>query len=115
MWDEEFSNIGPNSDGTYSVPTAAQPSNRPWDTGGGTLGNYSSDVISILRDGIGAWSQYQRNNQFLDYQRYEATQGGVYRQGYPAQGAVTVAAGTNLSPTLMLMMGAVVVVLLLRK
>lgn len=73
--------VGPNTNGTYTVPDAAQPNNTPWDTAGGTLGNYNSDVFGILRDGIGAWSQNQRNNQFIDYQRYEANQGGVFRQG----------------------------------
>ncbi|MFL6675879.1 MAG: hypothetical protein ACJ8LG_21630 [Massilia sp.] len=110
----DYGNVGPLSDGTYNVPTSALPSNQPWDTGGGSLGSYSNDVFGILRDGIGAWSQNQRNNQFLDYQRYEATQGGIYRQGVPNGVPVTVAARATMSPTMMLMIGAAVF-LLLRK
>jgi hypothetical protein len=111
----DFTSVGPNSNGTYTVPAAAQPNNTPWDTAGGTLGNYSNEVFGILRDGIGAWSQYKKNDQFLDYQRYEANQGGVYRQGYPAGTATaTVSAGAAGNPLLMIMLiGAAI--LLLRK
>lgn len=109
-------NVGAQSDGTYSVPAAAQPNNVAWDTGGGFLGQYGDDVFSILREGVGAWAQYQRNNQFLDYQRFEATQGGLYRQGVPAgqmraNGAVQVSGNNNML-MILLVVGAV---LLLRK
>ena len=108
--------VGPTNAGTYNVPASAQPVNTQWDSAGGTLGQYSGDVFTILSQGIGAWSQYKRNDQFLDYQRYEATQGGVYQQGRPNQvplGA-TVTAGASISPlTLMLIAGGAY--LLLRK
>lgn len=111
----DIGTVGPNSDGTYNVPAEALPSNTPWDTAGNSVGNYGSDVIGLLRDGIGAWSQNQNNQQFLDYQRFEATQGGVYRQGVPANGLpVTVAARATMSPLMLIMIGGVVL-LLLRK
>lgn len=109
--------VGPTNNGTYNVPSSAQPSNTPWDAAGGTLGQYSAkDVIGLLRDGIGAWSQNKRNNQFLDYQRYEATQGGIYQQGrpnaYPTSAVVTARASGNPVMLILLIGGAM---LLLRK
>jgi hypothetical protein len=106
--------VGPQSDGTYQIPNNAQPSNQQWDTGGGTRGSYGGDVLGILRDGVGAWSQYQRNNQFLDYQRFEATQGGVFRQGAPNQYTGAVAARATIDPMLLILMAGAAY-LLLRK
>lgn len=108
--------VGAQSDGTYVLPTAAQPNNAPWDTGGGFLGQYGDEVFGILREGIGAWAQYKRNDQFLDYQRYEATSGGLYQQGLPAgpyraTGAVAVSGNNNML-MILLIVGAV---LILRK
>ncbi|MYM39656.1 hypothetical protein [Duganella qianjiadongensis] len=111
----ETYDVGPTNDGTYNVPTAAQPNNQPWDAAGGTLGQYSTkDVIGLLRDGIGIWSQNKRNNQFLDYQRYEATQGGVFTQGRPVGTRATVTAQASGNPTMLILLigGAL---LLLRK
>ncbi len=119
MYDVEqdsWATVGPTNAGTYNVPAAAQPVNRQWDSAGGTLGQYGNDVFAILAQGIGAWSQYKRNDQFLDYQRYEATQGGVYQQGRPTQIPFdgSVQARAAFSPlTLILLVGGAV--LLLRK
>jgi hypothetical protein len=112
-----YTSVGPNNNGTYGVPASAQTSNQPWDSAGGVLGGYSKEIFGILTQGVGAWSQYKKNEQFLDYQRYEATQGGVYQQGrpnpipYPVQ---TVPAAMGISPVVMILLigGAV---LLLRK
>lgn len=112
----ESYDVGPTNDGTYNVPTSAQPNNQPWDAAGGTLGQYSAkDVIGLLRDGVGIWSQNKRNNQFLDYQRYEANQGGVFTQGRPVGGTrATVTAQASGNPTMLILLigGAL---LLLRK
>lgn len=106
--------VGPQSDGTVMVPNNALPTNQQWDTGGGSLGQYGSQVFGILRDGIGAWSANKRNEQFLDYQRYEATQGGVFRQGAPNQYSGVVQARASVDPMmLLLIVGAAI--LLLRK
>lgn len=105
----DYGSVGPTNDGTYNAPASSQPNNTPWDAAGGTLGQYSTkDVIGLLRDGIGAWSQNKRNNQFLDYQRYEANQGGVFTQGRPnpgMSGAVVTARASGNPVMLMLMIG----------
>lgn len=109
--------VGPTNMGTYNPPMTAQPVNQQWDTGGGGLGQYTDDVFAILAQGVGAWSQYKRNEQFLDYQRYEATQGGVYQQGRPAGGIPvggTVTARATISPTTLLLIAGAAF-LLLRK
>ncbi|MCE3602384.1 hypothetical protein LXA47_01990 [Massilia sp. P8910] len=113
-----YSSVGPNNNGTYGVPTSAQTSNQPWDSAGGVLGGYGKEIFGILSQGVGAWSQYKKNEQFLDYQRYEATQGGVFQQGrpnpmpvYPVQNVQTA---FGMSPmVLILLVGGAV--LLLRK
>lgn len=113
-----YQSVGPTNAGTYNVPLSAQPANRQWDTGGGMLGQYGDEVLGILAQGIGAWSQYKRNDQFMDYQRYEATAGGVYQQGrpnpgYPPAASVGVSAGGTSPLMLILLIGGAI--LLLRK
>lgn len=103
--------VGAQPGGTYILPDAAQPNNRPWDTPGGTLGQYGSDVLNILKLGVGAWSQYQARQDFLDYKRFEATAGGVYQQGQraggvDAQGRVVVQ-GNNNFLLIILVVGAI--------
>lgn len=116
-WDPSTAgNVGPQSGGTYLLPDAAQPANRPWDTPGGTLGQYGGDVLNILKLGVGAWSQNQARQDFLDYKRFEATAGGVYQQGQraggvDAQGRVVVQGNNNF----LLIMLAVGAIILLRK
>lgn len=108
--------VGPTNAGTCNVPLNAQAVNQQWDTGGGGLGQYTGDVLQILAQGVGAWSQYKRNEQFLDHQRYEATQGGVFQQGRPNQipiGGTVTARGSISTTTLLLIGGAAY--LLLRK
>lgn len=110
----DYGSVGPTNDGTYNVPDSAQPNNTPWDAAGGTLGQYSTkDVIGLLRDGIGAWSQNKRNNQFLDYQRYEATQGGVFTQGRPnpGQAGAVVTARASGNPMTLLLIGGFILLL----
>lgn len=110
-----LSSVGPNNNGTYNVPSSAQTYNTPWDAAGGGLGQYGNDVFQVLQQGIGVYSQYKKNQQFLDYQRYEATQGGVYQQGRPnpTTGAVVQARATGNPLMLILLVGGVI--LLLRK
>lgn len=75
---------GPNSDGTFNVPLAAQPTNQPWDIAGGQSGQYGSAVMDILKYGIGAWSSTRQTQNMLDYRRFEATNGGTFQQGQAA-------------------------------
>jgi hypothetical protein len=111
----DYGTVGPTNDGTYNAPAASQPNNKPWDAAGGTLGQYNAkDVIGLLRDGVGAWSQNRKNTQFLDYQRYEATQGGVYTMGRPnpgMPGAVVTARASGNPVMLMLMIGGAMLLL----
>ncbi len=106
--------VGPQVGGTYNVPASAQPNNTPWDSAGGTVGQYGGDVLGILSKGIGAWSQYQNNQQLLDYKRYEATAGGVFAQGRPNQIQTATVTARASSPMLMILLVAGAV-LLLRK
>jgi hypothetical protein len=107
--------VGPQNDGTYTIPDSAQPVNQQWDTGGGQSGNYGGQVLAILQQGIGAVSQYKKNQQFLDYQRYEATSGGVFAQGRPNP-MLMPQAQANVSlfgnPVVLLMVVGVAVLLL---
>ena len=79
----EFVDVGPQPDGTYGVPSSAVQTNAPANTAG-----YSSQtpgwVGDVLKTGIGAVAGYFNNANILDYRRFEATNGGLYRQGYPA-------------------------------
>jgi hypothetical protein len=107
--------VGPQNNGTYNIPASAQPVNQQWDSGGGQVGNYGGQILGILQQGIGAWSQNKRNQDFLDYQRYEATAGGVYAQGRPnpvlvPQAQASVSAFGN--PIVLLMMVGAAVLLL---
>ncbi len=106
--------VGPQTGGTYNVPASAQPNNTPWDSAGGTVGQYGGDVLSILSKGIGQWSQYQSNQQLLDYKRYEATQGGVFAQGMPNQMQTATVTARASSPLLLIAL-AVGAIVLLRK
>jgi len=105
---------GPQSDGTFNPPAAAQPYNQPWESGGGTPANYGGTaVLGILSQGIGAWSKYQTSKDFLDYKRYEATNGGLFAYGRPAGGIAAGAqinTGGNFMP--LLIIGALIFVAL---
>jgi len=75
--------IGPQSDGTYSYPVAAQPVNDPANTAG-----YSASapawVGGVLTQGIATLGQYLQAKNITDYRRWEATNGGLFMQGRPA-------------------------------
>lgn len=73
--------VGPQSDGTYVQPSASQPNNQPWDTSGNANGNYTKDVLDILKFGVGVAQQQSSQNAFYDYKRFEATNGGIFLQG----------------------------------
>lgn len=73
--------VGPQADGTYSYPDAAQPSNQPWDVGGTASGNYGQTVLDTLKFGVGVWQQQNKQNAFYDYKRFEATNGGLFQYG----------------------------------
>jgi hypothetical protein len=107
---------GPQMDGTYVQPDASTAP-TPSDTGGGMPGSYGLDVTNILKYGMGLASQYANNSQFLDYRRWEASNAGLTQQGAPAGARVTgtVTAAGNQGVLMMLAIGAVILVLALRK
>lgn len=106
----DWSVIGPQTDGTYNYPDAAIPIN-PVDAGGGLPADYSSGVLDIFKYGVGVWQQQQSQSQLLDYKRFEATQKGLYQQGQPA--LFTTAPNGQVSPTVWLFGGILLVAVLL--
>lgn len=86
--------VGPNRDGTYSVPDTAIKS-QPVDVGGGPPADYGQQVLDVFKYGVNAWSQTQARKDFLDYKRYEATQNGLYMQGRPAMLAAARTGGVS--------------------
>lgn len=113
--EDDWQTVGAQSDGTFVAPTSVTQTSSPWDTPGGVPGDYSG-VIDILKTGIGAWSAYKGRQQMIDYQRYEATNGGLFPTGYPnqqatANGRVAIQGNTNMM-MILLVVGAF---LLLRK
>lgn len=107
--------IGPQNDGTYVQPSAAQPNNQPWDTSGNAAGNYSRDVLDVLKFGVGVWQQNDARNQFYDYKRFEATNGGLFLQGRFAgvgTGGMPLAINPAKSQTLLLLMALGVILLI---
>lgn len=101
--------VGPQDNGTYQLPDAAQPNNRPWDSGGGVTGGYGDSVLDVLKLGVGAWSANKSRNDLLDYKRYEATAGGVFQQGKPAAAQVAPRAAGMGGLLPLLLIGLVVV------
>jgi len=101
--------VGPQTDGTYSYPSNAQPNNQPWDTSGGANGNYSKDVLDVLKFGVGTWQQAQSRSDFYDYKRFEATNGGLFMQGGFAGGLRAMPASRKpLTLAAMVLLGLVV-------
>lgn len=104
--------VGYQSDGTFNAPSSGMVPN-PVDAGGGAPGNYSAQLVDMFKFGVGTYAQQQNVKNNLDYKRYEATAGGLYRQGVPnifAQGAQGQSSG------LLIMAGiAIVAVVLLNR
>ena len=104
---DDWAGVGPQQDGTVTVPTAAAPVNRP----SGQAGNpsaASSESLAFLRDG--ASTLLGIASKWVDYKRYEATQGGLYRMGTPAyryQNNKLVPAGNSALILVALAVGAV--------
>lgn len=101
--------VGPQSDGTYAYPGAAQPANQPWDVGGTASGNYSQQVLDVLKFGVGVWQQDQARQEFYDYRRFEATNGGLFMQGRQAL-PLTVQRGKSSQVLLWLALLGIVII-----
>lgn len=105
----DSSSVGPQADGTYNYPDAAQPNNQPWDTSGGANGNYGPQVLDVLKYGVGVWQQDQSRKDFYDYKRFEATNGGLFQQGsFAGRLRATPAGNRSLTLAAMVLLGLVV-------
>lgn len=96
--DDAWSSVGPQTDGTYAIPSAAQPNNSPQNTAGYPADS-SSSALDILKYGVGVITNAWQFNSMLDYKKFEATNGGLYRQGAPAP--LSVQAGGMGSPLIL--------------
>src|SRR5437868_2912181 len=72
--------IGPQSDGTYNIPSTGVAISNGADQGGNGA-SYAPAIFSLLNNGLGAFTSIYNNNSLLDYKRYEATQAGLVAQG----------------------------------
>lgn len=72
--------IGPQTDGTYGIPTTAQQYNAPDNTAGYSP-SVSPQVAALLSQGIGSLTQLGLGAMVLDYKKAEATNGGLFYQG----------------------------------
>lgn len=106
--------VGPQTDGTNILSGNAATIPQPADTAGGQPAQYGQAVLDIFKFGIGAYSATVQQKNLLDYKRYEATSGGLYRQGVPGSMPAQAVAG-NSNFLMMLAVGLVAVVLLTHK
>lgn len=109
--------IGPQPDGTYSAPSPALPVNNPANVAGNPSVT-SLSGLDVLRAGTGILSQvaqWDLSRQFLDYKRYEATNGGLYRQGVPAGYIRTANGQITASTPWTLILLAVAAVFIIKK
>lgn len=72
--------VGPQSDGTYQIPVAAQQQNRPDNTAGYST-PMNQQTAAILSQGLGVLGNLANTAMVLDYRKYEATNGGLFMQG----------------------------------
>lgn len=89
MWEDSIygsdmssDSVGYQNDGTYNTPSAGTTP-QPYDTGGGAPQSYSKDIVDMFKFGVGTYAANKNVQANLDYKRFEATGGGLYRQGLP--------------------------------
>lgn len=109
-WDDDAYSISNYYDYGIDVPTAQA---QPVDAGGGSPGVYSGAILDIFKTGISAAAGVYNQKQLLDYKRWEATNRGVYLQGYP--GGIGITTGSGGGTNLLLIGLAVVAVVVLTK
>lgn len=106
--------VGPQTDGTNVYSPIASTIPTPADTAGGAPAQYGSAILDIFKTGIGAWSTANANAQLFDYKRFEATNGGLYRQGTSASMPAAATGGSSGLVT-MAILGLVVFAVLTHK
>ncbi|WP_322005234.1 hypothetical protein [Paraburkholderia tropica] len=95
------SQVGPQNDGTVIVPNTGQAITGADQAGYGA--NYAPQVMQLLSQGLGAFTNIYNNGQLLDYKKYEATQAGLVAQGQAAAGAqAAVINGTQSNRTILI-------------
>lgn len=97
---------GPNNDGTYTTPLAAQQYNKPANTAGYNS-PMSQQTYGLLTQGIGVLGNLANTAMMIDYKKYEATNGGLFMQGAGAYGQRVATVNPNYSMLILLMLGAV--------
>lgn len=100
--------IGPQTDGTNQQAPIASTIPSPFDTAGGSTGNYGADVLNVFKLGVGVVNTLGQG--MLDYKRYEATAKGTWVQG---QTATIPKAATGKASSTAMIAGVLVLVLLI--
>ncbi len=99
---------GYQTDGTFVTPAAAQQVNNPANTAGYSS-PMSDSTLKLLTQGISTLGTLGSQAMMLDYRRYEATNGGLFMQGYAANGMRATQVSPNFSALLIL--GAAIVLM----
>jgi hypothetical protein len=102
--------IGPQSDGTYNIPLAAQAVTGS-DTGGAGY-NYAPGVFNLLNNGLSAFTKIYTTGQQIDYQQYAATQAGLIAQGQAASSVASAQIGAINSNKMLMILGVFAVIAL---
>lgn len=103
--------VGPQSDGTYNIPSIGQTIS----TGQGQAGNapvIDSSIANLLSQGIGAFTKIYTNGQLLDYNQYQATQAGLVAQGQNASNVATAQLNAAASNRMIMILGIFAVIAL---
>lgn len=115
-WFDTSAGVGFQSDGTFSVPVSAEPTNNPANTAG-----YPSVTDAGSLDILKWGPQLAQNLLSWDLQktaidkRYEATNGGLFMNGRPAMYGTRTAYGTASPGMLLALVGLGAFLLLMPK
>lgn len=98
------------------IPSDAPLPSQPVDAAGGAPGSYTQSVLDLFKFGIGAWQSTQAQSNQIDYLKYSTANGQLTKNGIPTN-AVVVGSAPAMSGTMMMMVGAglIVVALILAK
>jgi hypothetical protein len=103
--------IGPQSDGTYNIPSTGVAISNGADQGGNGA-SYAPQIFSLLNNGLGAFTSIYNNNAMLDYRRYEATQAGLVAQGQATGQIASAQIGAVQSNKMLMILGIFAVIAL---
>lgn len=103
--------IGPQSDGTYNIPSTGMAIVGASDTGGNGS-SYAPGVFNLLNNGLSAFTSIHNNSNLLDYKRFEATQAGLVAQGQYAGQIASASIGASASNRMLMILGVFAVIAL---